>query len=130
MCSSDLNTATAIQYTHARIQAISRKASQLNISGSLEFQPSVLKKSERELLIHLLNFEAMIMEAADGYSPAVVANYLYETSRKYNSFFAAETIFQAETPDLVQFRVSLSVLTGRTIRTCGNILGIEMPERM
>lgn len=124
------NTATAIQYTHARIQAISRKASQLNISEAIGFQPETLQKSERELLIHLLNFEQMIEEAATAYSPAVVANYLYETSRKYNSFFAHETIFQAETPELVQFRVGLSVLTGKAIRACGGILGLEMPERM
>lgn len=124
------DTATAIQYTHARISAISRKAVQSGISTQVHQVPGTLQKSERELIQHLLRFEEAVSEAASGYSPAVIANYLYETSRKYNSFFAHETIFQASTPELVQFRVALSALTGKAIRQCGTMLGITMPERM
>ena len=124
------NTATAIQYTHARISSISRKATQAGIGQKFDHQPRELQKSEKDLLKHLLRFEETIHEAALAYSPAVVANYLYETSRLYNSFFAHESIFQASSPDLVQFRVALSVQTGEVIRACGKILGIEMPDRM
>lgn len=124
------NTATAIQYTHARISSIVRKASLAGISSEYSGGPANLQPSERDLLKHLLNFNEMVDEAAIAYSPAVVANYLYETSRQYNSFFAHETIFQANSPELVQFRVALSNLTGMVIRACGHILGIEMPERM
>lgn len=124
------NTATAIQYTHARISSILRKAGQQGISAQISGGISQLQESERAVLKHLLSFPGMVEEAAEGYSPAVVANYLYETSKLYNSFFAHETIFQADTPQLVQFRVALSDLTGKVIRICGNILGIGMPERM
>lgn len=124
------NTATAIQYTHARISSISRKAQLANIDLGIKNKPSELKETERNLLIHILGFQQAIEEAAQSYSPAVVANYLYETSRTYNSFFAHETIFQAGTDELVQFRVALSHATGKVIRACGTILGIEMPERM
>lgn len=124
------NTATAIQYTHARISSIVRKAAIAGISSAYSGGPENLRPSERDLLKHLMNFGEMVEEAAVSYSPAVVANYLYETSRQYNSFFAHETIFQAETTELVQFRVALSNLTGLVIRACGHILGIEMPERM
>ena len=124
------NTATAIQYTHARISSISRKASQMKIDQVFNYQPKVLQKSEKDLIKHLLIFEDTMEEAATAFSPAVVANYLYETSKLYNSFFAHETIFQASSADLVQFRVALSTKTGEVIRACGKILGIEMPDRM
>jgi len=124
------NTATAIQYTHARISSISRKAIQQGIDLKLNHLPKDLQKTERDLIKHLLHFESMIEEAAREYSPAVVANYLYETSRFYNSFFAHETIFQASSPELIQFRIALSAITGEAIRSCGKILGITMPERM
>jgi arginyl-tRNA synthetase len=124
------NTATAIQYTHARISAIGRKADQMAIGKRFTHRPQELKKSEKDLIKHLILFPGTVEEAASGYSPAVIANYLYETSRLYNSFFAHESIFQAGDSELVQFRVSLSDLTGQVIKACGKILGIEMPERM
>jgi len=124
------NTATAIQYTHARISSICRKASQSGIGDKFNHMPASLSKTEKDLLMHLLRFRAHLAEAAENYSPAVLANYMYETSRLYNSFFAHESIFQAETPQLVQFRVALSNHTGEAIRACGKILGIVMPERM
>jgi arginyl-tRNA synthetase len=124
------NTATAIQYTHARISAISRKAIQQGLELKLTAIPDSLEKSEKDLLKHLLKFESIVLEASKEYSPAVIANYLYETSRLYNSFFAHESIFQASTPEKVQFRVALSVKSGEVIRACGKILGIVMPERM
>ncbi len=124
------NTATAIQYTHARISAICRKADQLEIGLTMHHMPPDLQKSERDLMKHMLRFVECVEEAASAYSPAVVANYMYETSRLYNSFFAHETIFQAETPERVQFRVALSNHTGEILRACGKILGIVMPERM
>jgi arginyl-tRNA synthetase len=124
------NTATAIQYTHARISAICRKADQQIIGLGLNHLPSALQKTERDLVKHLLRFAGCIEEASNEYSPAVVANYFYETSRLYNSFFAHETIFQADSAQLIQFRVALSNHTGEVLRACGKILGITMPERM
>jgi arginyl-tRNA synthetase len=124
------NTATAIQYTHARISAICRKAHQLEIGLTMNHMPPELQQSERELVKHILRFVECVEEAALAYSPAIVANYMYETSRLYNSFFAHETIFQTENPQRVQFRVALSNHTGEILRSCGKILGIEMPERM
>jgi arginyl-tRNA synthetase len=96
----------------------------------MHHMPPDLQKSERDLVKHMLRFVECVEEAAMAYSPAVVANYMYETSRLYNSFFAHETIFQAETPERVQFRVALSNHTGEILRACGKILGIVMPERM
>jgi arginyl-tRNA synthetase len=124
------NTATAIQYTHARISSICRKAEQNGIGIRLNHMPAELGKTEKELVLHLLRFQAHLAEAAQNYSPSILAQFLYECSRLYNSFFAHETIFQAETPERVQFRVALSYHTGEAIRACGKMLGIVMPERM
>lgn len=124
------NTATAIQYTHARISSIMRKASQSGIVPQYSIADATLKPSEKDLMVHLLQFEAMIEEASNGYSPAVVASYLYETSRFYNGFFAHESIFQADSDARIQFRVGLTEVTGKVIRICGQILGIQMPEKM
>ena len=124
------NTATAIQYTHARISSICRKAGQGGIGLRLSKLPAQLEKSEKDLLLHLLRFRAQVAEAAENYSPSVLAQYLYDCSRLYNSFFAHESIFQAENPEQIQFRVALSYHTGEAIRACGQMLGIRMPERM
>jgi arginyl-tRNA synthetase len=124
------NTATAIQYTHARISSICRKAEQSGIGLRLNHMPAELGKTEKELVLHLLRFQAHLAEAAQNYSPSILAQFLYECSRLYNSFFAHETIFQAETQERIQFRVALSYHTGEAIRACGKMLGIVMPERM
>jgi arginyl-tRNA synthetase len=124
------NTATAIQYTHARISSICRKAGQAGIGLRLNHMPPALAATEKEMLLHLLRFDDALAEAVQNYAPSILANYLYECSRLYNAFFAHETIFQAETPQQVQFRVALSHHTGEAIRACGKMLGIEMPERM
>ena len=124
------NTATAIQYTHARISSICRKAEQSAIGLRLNHMPASLEKTEKELMLHLLRFDDALAEAVQNYAPSMLANYLYECSRLYNAFFAHETIFQAETPERVQFRAALSFHTGEAIRACGKMLGILMPERM
>ena len=124
------NTATAIQYTHARISSICRKAEQSGIGLRLSYLPSSLAKTEKELILHLLRFDEALAEAAENYAPSVLANYLYECSRLYNAFFAHESIFQADSAEQTQFRVALSFHCGEAIRACGRMLGIEMPERM
>ena len=124
------NTATAIQYTHARISAIARKAEQNGIGLRFSRRPAAMQPSEKALVKHLVAFPETVEEAAASFSPALMAGYLYEASRLYNSFFAHESIFQAGDPALVQFRVALSCHTGEVIRACGKMLGIEMPERM
>ena len=124
------NTATAIQYTHARISSICRKAEQSGVGMRLTHIPASLAKTEKDLILHILRFNEALAESVQNYAPSVLANYLYECSRLYNAFFAHETIFQADTPERVQFRVALSFHTGEAIRACGSMLGILMPERM
>lgn len=123
------NTATFIQYTHARVSSILRKASQMGLQWK-GIAPETLQTAEGELIRLLLNYPVKIEEAAKEYSPAVVANYLYEVAREYNRFFTDLSIFKAENENLMGFRVAISALTGRVLRSAGGLLGIEMPERM
>lgn len=123
------NTAPFIQYTHARIAAIKRKAGE---SGSTAFSLKnyVLHAREKALIARLKEFPSVAAEAASSYSPALVANYCYELAKEYNQFYHDMPIFKAEEQEIIDFRVALSLKVGETIKICMNLLGIDVPERM
>ncbi len=123
------NTATAIQYCFARIQSIKRKAAEFGIVPLYDIQAS-LQPAEKNLLVQIALFEDVVKEAAENYSPALLANYLYGLVREYNQFFAELSIFKAESDASIAFRTGLSALVGQIIGQCGKLLGISMPERM
>lgn len=125
-------TGPFIQYTHARIRAILRKAESMNIvptENDLKGLSS-LEPSEREAL-HLLSlFENKIREAAKDYSPAVIANYAYDLAKQYNQFYQNISIFNEADPAKLKFRVALSDSIASAIKKSMNLLGISVPERM
>lgn len=125
-------TGPFIQYTHARIRAILRKAESMNIvpaENDLKGLSS-LEPSEREAL-HLLSlFENKIREAAKDYSPAVIANYAYDLAKQYNQFYQNISIFNEADPLKLKFRVALSDSIASAIKKSMNLLGISVPERM
>ncbi|UTW60843.1 arginine--tRNA ligase [bacterium SCSIO 12741] len=121
------NTGPFIQYGYARTQAIKRRAEQENlVPGTL----SELDPSETALIRQLYFFEEVIREAGDQYSPAVVANYVYDLVKLYNVFYHACPFFNEENDAKKAFRINLSEKTGQTIGFCLNLLGIGAPERM
>lgn len=131
------NTGPFIQYTYARIQSILRKADfDLNSTSSnpqlLEAQPlkGVLHEKERTLIKLLLQFPEMIQQAAENYSPALIANYTYELVKEYNSFYQTVPILGSENENEKLFRTQLSQKTGEVIKSAFALLGIEVPERM
>jgi arginyl-tRNA synthetase len=125
------NTATFIQYTHARIRSIVRKGIEMGIDfNSFEEFPTSFRNSEGDVIRLLYDYPTKVLEAAQSYSPAVIANYVYDLAKTYNTFFADCSIFKAETPQLLQFRVLLSNVVGRTIKHGFSLLGIDVPERM
>jgi len=125
------NTGPFIQYTHARIQSILRKADELGYARSGNFD-SGLKLSEKELyLIRLITaFPNTVNEAAEGFSPALIANYIYDLTKEYNQFYHDYSILKEEDEPLRTFRIMLSDTTGKVIRTGMNLLGISVPDRM
>jgi arginyl-tRNA synthetase len=123
-------TGPFIQYTHARIQAILRKAEDMKISmdefsGVLE-----LELSEREVLHVLSSFESKVLEAANLYSPAVIANYAYELAKTYNQFYQSVPIFNESDPAKLKFRIAMSEVVARVVKQAMSLLGIRVPERM
>ncbi|MES2388846.1 MAG: arginine--tRNA ligase [Bacteroidota bacterium] len=123
------NTATFVQYTHARIRSIVRKAEQSGIKAEANSEYN-LHPLELDLVNNLSSFAPIVQEAAERYSPALVCNYIYDLAKAYNSFFAELGIFSAEKPEQVAFRVMLSETTGKSIKTGFGLLGIGVPERM
>ena len=120
------NTGPFIQYTYARIQSILRKA------GELPALPTTgeLHAKERELIKQLSLFVSVVQQAADTYSPALIANYVYELVKEFNSFYQNVSILGEEDPIKRSLRIHLSRKVGEVIATGFDLLGIEVPERM
>jgi arginyl-tRNA synthetase len=122
-------TGPFIQYTHARIKAILRKAATMGIDNDFSGVHQ-LESSERDVL-HLLSiYESKVQEAANLYSPAVIANYVYELAKTYNQFYQSIPIFNESDSAKLKFRIAMSEVVARVIKHAMNILGIRVPERM
>lgn len=123
------HTGPFVQYTHARISAILRRASADGINEALSPIQKIHPR-EQILLAHLVRFEEVIVQAARDYSPALLAQYVYDLAKDYNGFYQELAIFNEPDDPLVTFRISLSRLTAKVIRRSMNLLGIEVPNRM
>ena len=122
------NTGPFIQYTYARIQAILRKSPlEIDSEVPLDYQ---LHDKEKSLVKHLQLFPEVIQQAAANYSPALVANYVYDLVKEFNSFYQNVSILGAETATEIKFRVQLSRAVANTIKNALSLLGIAVPERM
>jgi arginyl-tRNA synthetase len=120
------HTGPFIQYTHARIRSVLNRA---NITG-VKVQPDDLAPEERDLIVILTQFSETIKQAAAGYNPGIIANYVYELAKAYNKFYHEHSILQAEDEQVKQFRLQLSAASADVIGKGMNLLGIEVPERM
>jgi arginyl-tRNA synthetase len=124
-------TGPFIQYTHARIKAIMRKAETMDIPDSSTFAGlSSLEPAEREVIQVLVNYENKVREAARDYSPAVIANYIYDLAREYNQFYQSIPIFNESDPAKLRLRIALTANVGKVIKSGMLLLGIEVPEKM
>lgn len=126
------NTGPFIQYTHARISAILRKAEQIELSKvHLDVTTyAQLHEAERSVIVLLEKLPWTIQEAAENYSPATIANYVYEVAKEYNRFYTELPIFNEDDQEATKFRVVLSAEVAKTIKTAMKLLGIEVPNRM
>ena len=122
------NTGPFIQYTYARIQSILRKGKK----GSKDLNLSTYEfNSKEKALIKILNqFPELIQQAADQYSPALIANYVYDLVKEFNSFYQNVSILGADEEHQIEFRVELSRLVGEVIKKSFKVLGIEVPNQM
>ncbi len=126
------HTGPFIQYTHARIKSILRKAESMGIhpeSTSLKSITS-LEPAEREVIFKINQYTNKIQEAAREYSPAVIANYVYELAKEYNQFYQAIPIFNESDAAKLKFRIAFSQVAASTIQKAMKLLGIHVPEKM
>ncbi len=120
-------TATHIQYTHARIKSILRKE---KADPSYKLQSDELTAKERELIILLEQFPTILEQVADEYNPSVIAIYIFNVAKTYNTFYAEHSVINAESTEKKQLRLQLSELTANIISLGMHLLGIKVPERM
>ena len=120
------NTGPFIQYTYARIQSLLSKADYQEQSVS-DYE---MNDSEKELVMNLSNFKDLVSKAAETLSPALVANYVYDLVKSYNSFYQNNPILNQDSENTKQFRLELSSLTGKTIKKGLSLLGIGTVDRM
>jgi arginyl-tRNA synthetase len=126
------NTAPFIQYTHARIKSLLRKAKEnaieyKNLSFSEDF---ILENPEKELIKLLYDYEGVLQNAAETLSPAPVANYAFELAKEFNRFYQEIQILKEENVQIRALRLQIAENCAEKIKKAMKLLGIEVPERM
>lgn len=121
------NTGPFIQYTYARIQSILRKADSIDIDI---LSVESMETKEKEVIQHLIDYPEVVQLAAAQYSPAIIANYLYDLVKLFNSFYQNISILGESEQSHQHFRLALTKQVGDLIKQSCDLLGIEVPERM
>jgi len=122
------NTGPFIQYAHARIQSLLAKANELGYSKSYD---AVEINSKEQDLIKLLNdYPAIIKEAGENYSPAIIANYSFDLVKEFNNFYQTISILKEEDKNKMAFRLALSETVGKVIKSAMLLLGVQVPDKM
>ena len=122
------NTGPFIQYTYARIQSLLRKTAEAGMKA--EIADVAPNDKEISLIQRLADFPGVVAEAGRSYSPAQIANYVYDLVKEYNQFYHDYSIMKEENADVRAFRIKLSEVVGTIIRRATGLLGIEVPNRM
>ena len=124
------NTGSFIQYTHARICSVLRKAAEQGISLAELNKDIELKEKEVSLIQALAAFPAVVAQAGKEYSPSLIANYTYDLVKEYNQFYHDFSILKEENADLKNMRLVLSANVAKVIKAAMLLLGIKVPEKM
>jgi len=125
------NTGPFIQYTHARICSVLRKAKESGISwDSSKINNYELLPKEKEIIKLLYDYPAVVKEAGNSYSPALIANYIFELVKEYNGFYQEFPILKNDDVEIKNFRLVLSEFTASVIKSAMQLLGIDVPEKM
>ena len=121
------NTGPFIQYTHARIQSVLRKYAKevSQVKTNLE-----LSKIEKEIVQSILTYPTIINEAANNLSPALVANYVYDLVKAFNNFYQTTPILKVDDQAVLEFRIALSNMVARVVKSGMALMGIEVPDKM
>ncbi|WP_213277063.1 arginine--tRNA ligase [Chryseobacterium indologenes] len=120
------NTGPFIQYTYARTQSLLAKADY----QYKEISVVTLNQYEKELIMLLANYKTIVERAAEALSPALIANYVYDLAKSYNSFYQSNIILKLEDENVKQFRLNISDITAKIIKKSLELLGIGTVNRM
>ncbi|MEP6674054.1 MAG: arginine--tRNA ligase [Ferruginibacter sp.] len=129
-------TGPFVQYTYARIKSILRKedSSQLTADGLAHLQGMGatigLLPLEKNVIVHLEQYPAALEQAAAEHNPSVIAGYVFNLAKTFNSFYTEHSIANAESTEKKQLRLQLAIMTGNVIQSGMELLGIHVPERM
>jgi arginyl-tRNA synthetase len=129
MLSFDGNTAPYLQYAHARICSIFRRAG-TSRDAARHTTPVLSHPSERALALWLLQYDSAVWDALERYSPHRLCTYLYELSSRYTSFYEQCSVLKAESEVMRDSRLALCDLTARILADGLQMLGIDAPEQM
>ncbi|MBR4156684.1 MAG: arginine--tRNA ligase [Bacteroidales bacterium] len=124
------NTASFIQYTHARISSVIRKALENGITFGNEIPVTDLQPKEKMLLVNIYNWPSVLEQAAINRSPAMIANYIYDLAKDFNQFYQECSIMKEDDAKRREFRLQLADMTARLLRNAAGLLGISMPNKM
>jgi arginyl-tRNA synthetase len=122
------NTGPFLQYTHARIRSVLRKAQEQNLMPSVG--SVTLGEREVELVKNLSDFPQVVAQAGAEHSPALIANYVYELAKEFNQYYHDVSILKEENVEVKLQRLELLQQIGKVIKIATGLLGIEVPERM
>lgn len=123
------HTGPFIQYTHARIRSIVRKAATMNLENGLA-NIDLLLPNEQKLIGLLSIYPDRLQDAARDYSPSVIANYAYDLAKEYNQFYQFIPIFSESDKQKLSLRVALSEKVGEVLSKAMGLLGVNVPEKM
>ena len=124
------NTGPFIQYTNARIKSVLRKAADQGVEVVAANEAMEITDKERTLIQMLTNYPNVVRQAGEDFSPALIANYVYDLVKEYNQFYQASPILKEENAEVKNLRLLLSANVAKVITSGMGLLGIEMPERM
>ncbi len=122
------NTGPYIQYAYVRCSGVARKAPEINMAASTDYND--LQPQEKELILKISQFPAEIANAAKEYDPSILAAFSYDLAKGYNKFYHDINILKSENEAAMAFRLKLSAVVARTLKSSMALLGIEMPARM
>ena len=127
----DGNTGPFIQYTHARIKSVFRKAVEGGIVMPEKTAVDVAVNDKEKTILKLIHdFPDVIANAGQSYNPSLIANYIYELTKEYNQFYHDYSILKEDDIQIRELRLMLSAVTAKVIKNGMELLGIEVPERM
>ena len=122
------NTGPFIQYTHARICSILRKAAETNIDTALACETII--PAETELIKVLCDYPATVLAAGEAFAPSIIANYAYDLAKQFNGYYHDHSILREENASVRAMRVRLAATVARVLKSSMSLLGINVPDRM